>query len=215
MQRASERCFCVHSIRSLFLHVRHKRNGCREIAVMADADFTHLSVEIIDGCRCNRIILSDGFSCSACSICCGCRYVWSVKNETSRTRGLMFSARRRSNRDNHYALEAALEPPKLVACFTNSFLCCKPKPALDNVVANINGPHLPAKLVPDPDWFTSTSAILSEHAAEPYWSTSWRREAGRLLWPRHEPTITRYFSRFAKPVRSTSAVAAVRRSAGI
>jgi hypothetical protein len=59
-------------------------------------------------------------------MCCMRLSVWRVKDETLRSRRMMFEEGRESNREDHDALKAARGVLKVVARFANGFFGRKP-----------------------------------------------------------------------------------------
>jgi hypothetical protein len=72
---------------------------------------------------------------------------------------------------------------------------------------------LPAEHLPHQPRLTTTSSILSKHAAERCCSSFWRYQARQLLPSR--PTVACDIARFTKPIRCSPAVAATRWPASI
>jgi hypothetical protein len=103
---------------------------------MADADFTQLSIKLIYiyGCSVDRMRYL--FFFSGWLRRHNTSFVGDVKDKTLGSGGLMFVARRGSDRKDHDALEAAFGRFEVLTGFADSFLCCESERTSDGVAVD-------------------------------------------------------------------------------
>lgn len=148
---------CCHT-GELFVLQRYQRNGCCEVAVVAYAYFTQLTIQF-GNVRSLSSIMSrlQILSCTGCSDRCIYRGIWAIQNKALRTGGLVLEARCRCDRQDYDALEAALQCLELAACLADSFFRCEPVCMLDSIATYSIDTYLPARKFDIPSSLESIS----------------------------------------------------------
>jgi hypothetical protein len=111
-------------------HVRHNGNGSREVAIVADAYGTQLSVEIVYARERSACAFSDDVLVFLVWTFLAFAFVESIQNKPlgcCRLTGIaVVLTGAGSDWKNHQTLKASRGVLKMVACFAHCFLCCEP-----------------------------------------------------------------------------------------